>query len=157
MDPATGLTSDGGVPSVLVGDMDGGSSCIDGIPLGGQGGITPDPAFLASVTADPNCFSFIETIPAGFVPRFGGDNEDQAVAVGLRGTIGMGSGLSYDISAQRGSNKTGFFINNTINASLGPDTPATLFLAAKSKLRRFTILTSPTDLKWAWHLSSTLR
>ena len=123
VDPTTGLKSDGGVPSVLVGDMDGGSSCIDGIPLGGQGGITPDPDFLASVTADPNCFSFIETIPAGFVPRFGGDNEDQAIAVGLRGTIGMGSGLNYDISAQRGSNKTDFFINNTINASLGPNTP----------------------------------
>jgi iron complex outermembrane receptor protein len=123
VDPATGLKTDGGVPSVLVGDMDGGSSCIDGIPLGGQGGITPDPDFLASVTADPNCFSFIETIPAGFVPRFGGDNEDQAIAVGLRGTIGMGSGLNYDISAQRGSNKTDFFINNTINASLGPNTP----------------------------------
>jgi len=123
VDPATGLKSDGGVSSVLVGDMDGGSSCIDGIPLGGQGGITPDPDFLASVTADPNCFSFIETIPAGFVPRFGGDNEDQAIAVGLRGTIGMGSGLNYDISAQRGSNKTDFFINNTINASLGPNTP----------------------------------
>jgi iron complex outermembrane receptor protein len=123
VDPATGLKTDGGVPSVLVGDMDGGNSCIDGIPLGGQGGITPDPDFLASVTADPNCFSFIETIPAGFVPRFGGDNEDQAIAVGLRGTIGMGSGLNYDISAQRGSNKTDFFINNTINASLGPNTP----------------------------------
>jgi iron complex outermembrane receptor protein len=123
VDPTTGLKSDSGVPSVLVGDMDGGSSCIDGIPLGGQGGITPDPDFLASVTADPNCFSFIETIPAGFVPRFGGDNEDQAIAVGLRGTIGMGSGLNYDISAQRGSNKTDFFINNTINASLGPNTP----------------------------------
>ena len=123
VDPTTGLKSDGGVPSVLVGDMDGGSSCIDGIPLGGQGGITPDPDFLASVTADPNCFSFIETIPAGFVPRFGGDNEDQAIAVGLRGTIGMGSGLNYDISAQRGSNKTDFFINNTINASMGPNTP----------------------------------
>ena len=123
VDPTTGLKSDDGVPSVLVGDMDGGSSCIDGIPLGGQGGITPDPDFLASVTADPNCFSFIETIPAGFVPRFGGDNEDQAIAVGLRGTIGMGSGLNYDISAQRGSNKTDFFINNTINASLGPNTP----------------------------------
>ena len=124
VDPATGLkVEDGGVPSVLVGDMDGGSTCIDGIPLGGQGGITPDPDFLASVTADPNCFSFIETIPAGFVPRFGGDNEDQAIAVGLRGVIGMGSGLNYDISAQRGSNKTDFFINNTINASLGPNTP----------------------------------
>lgn len=123
VDPATGLASDSGVPSVKVGDMDGGSSCVDGIPLGGQGGITPDPTFLASVTADPNCFSFIETIPAGFVPRFGGDNEDQAIAVGMRGTIGMGSGLNYDISAQRGSNETNFFINNTINASMGPDTP----------------------------------
>ena len=123
VDPATGLKSDGGVPSVLVGDMDGGTSCIDGIPLGGQGGITPDPAFLASVSADPNCFSFIETIPAGFVPRFGGDNEDQAIAVGLRGVIGIGSELNYDVSVQRGSNKTDFFINNTINASLGPNTP----------------------------------
>ena len=123
VDPATGLKSDGGVPSVLVGDMDGGTSCIDGIPLGGQGGITPDPGFLASVSADPNCFSFIETIPAGFVPRFGGDNEDQAIAVGLRGVIGIGSELNYDVSVQRGSNKTDFFINNTINASLGPNTP----------------------------------
>lgn len=123
VDPTTGLKSDDGVPSVLVGDMDGGSSCIDGIPLGGQGGVNPDPNFLASVTADPNCFSFIETIPAGFVPRFGGDNEDQAIAVGLRGSIGMGSGVNYDISAQRGSNRTDFFINNTINASLGPNTP----------------------------------
>ncbi|MDA9711689.1 TonB-dependent receptor plug domain-containing protein [Luminiphilus sp.] len=123
VDPATGLKSDGGVPSVLVGDMDGGTSCIDGIPLGGQGGITPDPGFLASVSADPNCFSFIETIPAGFVPRFGGDNEDQAIAVGLRGVIGIGSELKYDVSVQRGSNKTDFFINNTINASLGPNTP----------------------------------
>jgi iron complex outermembrane receptor protein len=123
VDPATGLASDSGVPSVLVGDIDGGSSCIDGIPLGGQGGVIPDPSLLASVTADANCFSFIETIPAGFVPRFGGDNEDQAIAVGLRGTIGMGSGLNYDVSAQRGSNRTDFFINNTINASLGPDTP----------------------------------
>ena len=108
---------------MLVGDMDGGNSGIDGIPLGGQGGITPDPDFLASVTADPNCFSFIETIPAGFVPRFGGDNEDQAIAIGLRGTIGMGPGINYDISAQRGSNQTDFFINNTINASFGPNTP----------------------------------
>jgi iron complex outermembrane receptor protein len=29
----------------------------------------------------------------------------------------------YDLSAQRGSNRTDFFIRNTINASLGPNTP----------------------------------
>ena len=123
VDPTTGLASDSGVPSVLVGDMDGGSSCIDGIPLGGSGGVIPDPGLLASVTADDNCFSFIETIPAGFVPRFGGTNEDTAFAIGARGSFDVGTGLNYDLSAQRGSNKTEFYIRNTINGSLGPNTP----------------------------------
>ena len=123
VDPTTGLASDSGVPSVLVGDMDGGSSCIDGIPLGGSGGVIPDPGLLASVTADDNCFSFIETIPAGFVPRFGGTNEDSAFAIGARGSFNVGTGLNYDLSAQRGSNKTEFYIRNTINGSLGPNTP----------------------------------
>jgi len=123
VDPTTGLASDSGVPSVLVGDLDGGSSCIDGIPLGGSGGVIPDPGLLASVSADDNCFSFIETIPAGFVPRFGGTNEDTAFAIGARGSFDVGTGLNYDLSAQRGSNKTEFYIRNTINGSLGPNTP----------------------------------
>jgi len=123
VDPLTGMAMAGGVPSILVGDMDGGNSCIDGIPLGGSGGVIPDAGFLAQVSASENCFSFAETIPAGFVPRFGGDNEDMAFAVGLRGKFEVGSGLYYDVSAQRGSNRTDFFIRNTINASLGPNTP----------------------------------
>ena len=126
VDPLTGLalSSDaGGVPSVLVGDLDGGNSCVDGIPLGGSGGVIPDAGILASVVADPNCFSFIETIPTGFVPRFGGDNEDTAIAVGVRGDTDLMGGLTYDLSAQTGSNKTTYFIRNTINASLGPNTP----------------------------------
>ena len=32
-------------------------------------------------------------------------------------------GISYDLSAQRGSNRTDYFIRNTVNASLGPNTP----------------------------------
>ena len=106
--------------SVLVGDMDGGNSCIDGIPINGA---VPDPIILAAITASANCFSFIETIPTGFVPRFGGDNEDSAFALGVRGELNLGGGLSYDVFAQTGSNRTDFFIRNTINASLGPSTP----------------------------------
>ena len=120
VDPATGLADPNGVPSILVGDLDGGTSCVDGIPLDG---VTPDPTILGQVSADDNCFSFIETIPAGFVPRFGGDNEDMSLAVGLRGVLGFGTGLNYDISAQTGSNRTDYFIRNTVNASLGPNTP----------------------------------
>jgi iron complex outermembrane receptor protein len=123
VDPLTGLSSATGVPSVLVGDLDGGSSCIDGIPLGGSGGVIPDATLLAQVSASENCFSFIETIPGGFVPRFGGTNEDMALAAGIRGDINVGDGLEYDLSVQRGSNRTDFFIRNTINASLGPATP----------------------------------
>ena len=128
VDPLTGIADPdqdnpdpASVPSVLVGDLDGGTSCIDGIPQ--PNGIFPDAMFLADVTADPNCFSFLETIPTGFVPRFGGDNEDSAIALGIRGEFDLGTGMSYDFSASRGSNQTQFFINNTINASLGPNTP----------------------------------
>jgi len=126
VDPLTGLADPNGVPSVLVGDLDGGTSCIDGIPIpqvNGADGAIPDPVFLADVTADANCFSFIETIPGGFVPRFGGDNEDISFALGVRGEFNLGSGLLYDFFAQQGSNRTDFFIRNTINASLGPATP----------------------------------
>ncbi len=123
VDPATGLeVTTGGVASVLVGSLNG-ATCIDGIPLGGTSGVIPDPTFLADVTADADCFSFIETIPNGFVPRFGGDNEDSAFAIGIRGDFDIGTGLMYDFNAQTGSNRTDFFIKNTINASLGPATP----------------------------------
>ena len=128
VDPLTGMTlaaASGGVPSVLVGDMtdDMSGNCVAGIPLGGAGGVTPDAGILASVTADPNCFSFIETIPTGFVPRFGGDNEDSSFAFGIRGDLNVMGGISYDLSAVMGSNRTDYFIRNTVNASLGPNTP----------------------------------
>ncbi|MDJ0919130.1 MAG: TonB-dependent receptor [Woeseiaceae bacterium] len=122
VDPLTGLEDPDGVASVLVGSLNG-ATCVDGIPLGGPSNVFPDPVILAQVVADADCFSFIETIPNGFVPRFGGDNEDSAIAVGIRGEFNIGTGLMYDFSAQTGSNRTDFFIKNTINASLGPTTP----------------------------------
>ncbi len=123
VDPATGLIDPNGVPSVLVGDLDGlgvGGACIDGIPING---VIPDATLLAQITADANCFAFIESIPTGFVPRFGGDNEDSSFTIGVRGEMAIGNGLSYDFAAQQGSNRTDFFIRNTVNASLGPNTP----------------------------------
>jgi iron complex outermembrane receptor protein len=41
--------------------------------------------------------------------------------LGLRGEIS--NNLRWDISAYRGENEADFFINNTLNASLGPDSP----------------------------------
>jgi len=86
--------------SVRVGDLNGvgvGEECPAGIPLTGQDGLIPNPGILAQVTASENCFSFVETIPGGFVPRFGGENRDFSIAAGLRGQIDFGTGLNYDV------------------------------------------------------------
>ncbi|MCH9693505.1 MAG: TonB-dependent receptor [Gammaproteobacteria bacterium] len=126
VDAVTGALDPAGVASIRVGDLDGlgvGGVCPAGIPLTQGGGLIADPTVLAAVVADPNCFSFVETIPSGFVPRFGGDNEDMAIAAGVRGEMDLGTGLSYDFSVSQGSNRTDFFIRNTVNASLGPNTP----------------------------------
>ncbi len=124
VDPVTGAAvSEGGVASVLVGDLsvDTAGDCPAGIPLTGNAGLIPDPNILAQVTADANCFSFVELFPGGFTPRFGGDSQDTSIVLGVRGELA--NGLSYDVSYTYGENEAAFFINNTINASLGPNTP----------------------------------
>jgi len=112
-------------PSVRVGNMAGLDPrvCPQGIPLTGTNGLIPDPTILASVAADNNCFSFVESIPGGFVPRFGGNNKDYSIAGGIRGEFDFGNGLGYDLSVTHGSSETDFFIRNTVNASLGSGTP----------------------------------
>ena len=76
-----------------------------------------------NVSAGPhaNCFNFQESIPGGFTPNFGGEVTDYAILVGLRGETD--SGMFWSVSAYNGSNEADFFINNTVNASLGPLTP----------------------------------
>ena len=76
---------------------------------------------IAGLKADDNCFNFNETIPGGFTPRFGGTVTDIAFMMGLRGELA--NGLGWDVSAYRGENEGDFFINNTVNASLGANTP----------------------------------
>ncbi len=129
VDPVTGASDPNGVAAVLVGDLslENAGDCPAGIPLTGQDGLIPDPTILQNVIDDPNCFSFVELYPGGFVPRFGGDTEDKSIVVGLRGELAIGNGLNYDISYTYGNNQASFFIFNTVNASLGPDQPANAF------------------------------
>ncbi|MEM6415427.1 MAG: TonB-dependent receptor [Pseudomonadota bacterium] len=117
----SGIFSNDGGETLLVGDLtaNGSGAC----PTINVTNNVPDPVTLAQVSADPNCFVFNEILPGGFVPRFGGNLEDSSVVVGLRGELPMGTGLTYDVSYTYGQNEADFFINNTVNASLGPDTP----------------------------------
>ena len=81
----------------------------------------PDADALAQVFADPSCFSFQEIAPGGFTPQFGGVVSDQSVVAGVRRIAD--NGLTWDASASYGAHESDFFFLNTVNASLGPDTP----------------------------------
>ena len=115
------FSADGG-RSLLIGDLlaasgTGSAHC----PTVAVTGHVPDPAALARVFADDNCFSFQERFPGGFTPTFGGEATDMSVVFGLsRLTAGR---LTWDASGSIGAHQTDFFLNDTVNASLGPATP----------------------------------
>ncbi len=71
--------------------------------------------------AYPGCFVFNELYPGGFTPQFKGQMTDTAGTGGLRGTLP--SGLTYDVSYTFGRNEIEFSMRDTVNASLGPNTP----------------------------------
>lgn len=81
--------------------------------------------------APANCFSFFSQFPGGFTPRFGGTVEDTAITAGFRGDID--GGLTYDFSAGVGSNNLDYRISNTVNASLGPNTPTSFNLGSQTQ------------------------
>ncbi|RKU10028.1 TonB-dependent receptor [Candidatus Poribacteria bacterium] len=86
----------------------------------------PDPEKLQAVKNDPNLFNFQEMFPGGFTPRFGAFMLDSSVVIGVKGTAleeTLGTPLTWDLSGSFGRNHADFFIFNTVNASLGPDTP----------------------------------
>ena len=129
-----GVYSGDGGATLLIGDLTPGPvgqdnsafpalSAGDGVacPTVTMNGLTPDATAMAAVQADANCFSFQELITGGFTPNFGGEVTDTAFLLGLRGELD--SGMTWSISAYNGNNKADFFINNTVNASLGPITP----------------------------------
>ena len=111
--------------TLLIGDvLDAQDGIVDGsanCPTVRVTGNVPDPAALAQVFADPNCFSFQELAPGGFTPQFGGEVSDMSVVGGVRGVVA--NTLAWDASAGYGAHESDFFFNNTVNASLGPDTP----------------------------------
>ncbi len=64
--------------------------------------------------------------PNGFVPFFEGVNEDMSLTGGYKGETG--SGIKFDISGSYGRNQIRYYMSNTINPSLGPDSPTDFYL-----------------------------
>ena len=125
---------DDGTPSLLVGDREWarqGPESSDPPPgrERGAGGCpyipivnnVPDADALAAVEADPNCFTLYSRFPGGFTPQFGGDLIDYSIVGGFRGFAQ--NGFTWDASISRGTSEIDQFIFDTVNASLGFDTP----------------------------------
>ena len=123
-----------GMPTLLVGDRiwaatapssrtapAGREPGAGGCPIVPIAGNAPDADALAAVEADPNCFTLYSRFPGGFTPQFGGDYHDYSIVSRLRGFTS--GGLSWDASVNIGSSEVDQFIFDTVNASLGYDTP----------------------------------
>lgn len=65
-------------------------------------------------------FTFRTDFPGGFTPIFGSRIEDMSLSGGLKGDIG---GVSYDIGTGVARNEVSYRLSNTVNASLGPNSP----------------------------------
>ena len=78
-------------------------------------------SFRDQLVADSDCFSFVEVLPEGFTPQFGAKISDFSSVFGLKGELA--NGFLWDVSASIGENNLDAFNHNTLNASLGPDTP----------------------------------
>ena len=65
-------------------------------------------------------FTFATQFPGGFTPIFGTEIKDLSLAGGLKGETG---GLSYDFSAVLAQNSIKYRLSNTVNPSLGPNSP----------------------------------
>lgn len=70
---------------------------------------------------DGSVYSPLSIFPGGFTPRFFGDVVDYSVVGGVRAQLD--NGLSMDFSGRFGHNEIKYTLANTINPSLGPDTP----------------------------------
>lgn len=66
-------------------------------------------------------YSPLEKFPGGFTPRFFGDITDMSFVGGLEGELA--NEMTYDVSARFGSNKIEYTLKNTINPSMGADSP----------------------------------
>ncbi len=113
-----------GTPSLLVGDRlqaqtgEVGAGGCPPIPIYNH---VPDAAALSAVESNPNCFTLYSRFPGGFTPQFGGDLIDYSIVGGFRGFAK--NGFTWDASLSRGTSEIDQFINDTVNASLGFDTP----------------------------------
>jgi iron complex outermembrane receptor protein len=73
-------------------------------------------------------FEASQIFPNGFTPFYEAANEDVSVVGGYKGETA--GGIRFDLSAASGTNKIRYFMKDTGNWSLGPETPTDFYLGS---------------------------
>jgi iron complex outermembrane receptor protein len=82
----------------------------------------PSDAVLAPLRTEAGeIYNPRDVYPAGFTPRLAGEVTDLGFVAGIKGDFD--NGVSYDLSGRWGENTIEYTIYNTLNASLGPESP----------------------------------
>jgi iron complex outermembrane receptor protein len=82
--------------------------------------------------------------PVGFSPQYGNSQDDLQLAAGLRGYFS--SAFGWDVSASYGRNRIDYDMSNSINASLGPNSPTSFYLGRLSQEEK--ILNANFNYEW---------
>lgn len=134
-----GGTDENGNRLLLVGDLDGlgrGITCPQVVIRDSNVLDDDDYALIAdnNTQLGQNCFAFNEQFPGGFTPTFGGTLSDGSLFLGVKGE--SKDDWFYDVSVSIGHSKIEYAISNTINPSLGPDSPNSFSPGSASQLER---------------------
>lgn len=134
-----GRPNEQGIPTLLVADLDGigqGISCPKVLIT--DENILDDEDYLLiaddTTAIGQNCFSFNEILPGGFTPQFGGTISDLSWVFGIKGK--SSTDWEYDLSAGVGYSEIDYQISQTVNPSLGPDTPFSFNPGLASQLEK---------------------
>ena len=118
-----GVYSNDGGSSLLIADLaqsEGAERTCLPVPITSNNVLTQQ-NYIDNVANNDNCFSFNEMLPGGFTPNFGGNIVDTSITMGTSGELD--NGVMYDVSGSVGFNESSYVIYDTLNSSLGPETP----------------------------------
>ena len=93
---------------------------------------------------DPS-FNLLSIYPGGFTPRFGSDTRDYSFVAGIKGRAG--SNLTWDVSASTGSNRIEYWLEESINLSLGSLSPTDFDNGGREQREQ----NANVDFVYQWH------
>lgn len=130
-------SNDGGA-TLLVGAVDGNQASCPVVPANVPNVLNT--AEYQAMVADPNCFSMnmVPGYAGGYTPQFGGNITDTSLTMGTKGVFRSGfmKDWGYDFSGSVGRNEAAFNLKNTLNPSLGLDTPSDFDTGAYIQLEK---------------------